>query len=191
MTSLDRQFWNEKYKNNRTGWDLGEVSPPLKNYIDQLDDRSQSILIPGAGNAYEADYLIEKGFKALTIIDIAPKLVQQLKTRFHHDNVTIIEGDFFEHEGNYDLILEQTFFCALPPEKRSDYVRKMHDLLRPDGRLCGVLFDRQFDGGPPFGGSEKEYRNLFEGSFSECTMERCYNSHPARQGAELWINLKQ
>ncbi len=191
MTALDRQFWNEKYKNDQTRWDLGEVSPPLKKYIDQLDNRSQSILIPGAGNAYEAAYLLENGFEAVTVIDIAPRLVQKLNSQFQDDNITIVEGDFFDHDGNYDLILEQTFFCALPPQKREAYIKKMRDLLNPNGRLCGVLFDRQFDSGPPFGGSEKEYRKLFEGSLSECKMERCYNSHPARKDSELWINMQK
>jgi len=191
MTALGRQFWNEKYKNDQTGWDLGEVSPPLKKYIDQLDDRSQSILIPGAGNAYEAAYLVENGFEAVTVIDIAPRLVQKLNAQFQDDNITIVEGDFFDHDGNYDLILEQTFFCALPPQKREAYVKKMHDLLQPNGRLCGVLFDRQFEGGPPFGGTEEEYRQLFSTTFKTCSISPCYNSHPARKDSEVWIHMQR
>jgi hypothetical protein len=48
-------------RSNETGWDLGQVSPPLKAYIDQLTDKNLRILIPGCGNSYEAEYLLEKG----------------------------------------------------------------------------------------------------------------------------------
>ncbi|MBC7641686.1 MAG: thiopurine S-methyltransferase, partial [Flavobacterium sp.] len=31
---LDQTYWDNQYKANATGWDLGQVSPPIKNYID-------------------------------------------------------------------------------------------------------------------------------------------------------------
>ncbi|WP_316930385.1 class I SAM-dependent methyltransferase [Formosa agariphila] len=56
-------FWNEKYKNNDIGWDLGTVSPPLKSYFDQLTNKDLKILIPGGGHAHEAEYLHQNGYK--------------------------------------------------------------------------------------------------------------------------------
>jgi methyl halide transferase len=50
------QYWSERYEKSQTGWDVGNVSPALKDYFDQLTDKSISILIPGCGNAYEAEY---------------------------------------------------------------------------------------------------------------------------------------
>lgn len=190
-TILDKTFWNERYVNNQTGWDLGEVSPPLKHYIDQLENTSARILIPGAGNAYEMSYLIEKGFSNVSIIDIAPRLIASLKKRKGTEHVNLIEGDFFNHSGTYDLILEQTFFCAISPDRRDEYVKKMHELLDTNGKLCGVLFDREFEGGPPFGGNRKAYKTRFENDFTINTLETCYNSHPAREGSEVWINLSK
>lgn len=190
--SLDQEFWNSKYENNLTGWDLGEVSPPIKEYIDQLQNKKLKILIPGAGNAYEAKYLIDKGFSNVTVIDIAPRLIDKLKQDFKGNNaIQLIHGDFFEHNGKYDIILEQTFFCAIHPSLRPDYIQKMKSLLSKDGKLCGVLFNREFIGGPPFGGSKEEYLNLIEGRLKVNTMEVCYNSHPARKNTELWINLQK
>ena len=188
-TQLNKDFWNNRYVNNQTGWDLGEVSPPLKAYVDQLENKSISILIPGAGNAHELAYLLEKGFTNVTIIDIAPKLIQRLKEKYGLTNATILEGDFFQHQGAYDLILEQTFFCAIHPSQRKDYVQKMHDLLSVNGKLCGVLFNRDFDGGPPFGGSITEYEKLFPTFFDEVSLEICYNSHEARAKNEAWVAL--
>lgn len=189
---LSPSFWNSKYENQTTGWDLGEVSPPIKTYIDQIEDKEIRILIPGAGNAYEAKYLIEKGFTNITVIDIAPILVKKLKKEWKgNSSINIIEGDFFKHEGSYDLIIEQTFFCAIAPSLRDKYVNKMSSLLSHDGALCGLLFNRHFEGGPPFGGNVDEYKKRFEDKLKIKTMEECYNSYPARQGSELWINLKK
>ena len=49
---LDEAYWNSQYNANTTGWDLGQVSPPLKAYIDQLTNKNLRILIPGCGNTY-------------------------------------------------------------------------------------------------------------------------------------------
>lgn len=189
---LDKDFWNTKYENNSTGWDLGMVSPPIKKYIDQIENKDLRILIPGAGNAYEAEYLIDQGFTSVTIIDIAPRLIQELENKFKDTStIRIIEGDFFEHEGEYDLILEQTFFCAIPPSLRPKYVEKMKFLLASTGKLCGLLFNRTFEGGPPFEGNKEEYMELIKGELKIVTMEPCFNSHPARKGTELWIQLQK
>lgn len=190
---LNANFWDNRYKENTTGWDLGQVSPPLKAYIDQLDDKNSSILIPGCGNCYEAEYLIQKGFSSITLIDLSPTLMEQLRERFRNNvGVKIITGDFFNHSGKYDLIFEQTFFCAINPALRKQYVSKMAELLNQSGRLVGLLFSREFENdGPPFGGSEKEYRILFESHFNDITFEHCYNSFPARMDTELFVNLRK
>jgi methyl halide transferase len=187
MENLNADFWNNRYENHQIGWDLGGVSPALKFWMDQLPDKSASILIPGAGNAYEVDYLVALGFTNITVIDIAPKLVAALKQRFASVNeVTIILGDFFELEGKFDVVLEQTFFCAIDPELRSQYVDKMIDLLTDKGQLLGVLFNRSFIGGPPFGGSTEEYEVLFRDKF-EAKFLPCDVSHPARKGSEVLL----
>lgn len=190
---LGQDYWNNQYLANQTGWDLGEVSPPLKAYIDHLADKGIKILIPGCGNTYEADYFLEKGFTDITLIDIAPALVEKLQKKYgSNPAVKVILGDFFEHTGNYDLVLEQTFFCAIEPSQRSAYVKKMSEIIVPGGVLAGVLFDREFDKpGPPFGGCKCQYEPLFHPYFDFLHFESCRNSFPARQGTELFMELKR
>ncbi len=190
---LDQKYWDQQWKSGSTGWDLGKVSPPISEYIDQLKDKNLAILIPGCGNAYEAEYLLEKGFTNVTLIDISPTAVDILKQKFlNHKHIRILCEDFFDHKNQYDLILEQTFFCALPPEHRPEYVKKIHDLLKPEGKLVGLLFDREFDfEGPPFGGFKHQYEDLFKEYFELNTFEKATNSFPARNGTELFINFKK
>jgi SAM-dependent methyltransferase len=194
MQVTDPQYWNNRYQQAETQWDIGYPSTPLKEYIDQVTDKNQSILIPGCGNSYEAEYLLQNGFSNITLIDIASLLTAELEKKFNNylnKELTIITGDFFELSNQYDLIIEQTFFCALDPALRKSYVKKMHELLKPGGRLVGVLFNRSFEGGPPFGGSQDEYEELFKEKFEIIKLEPCYNSIQPREGAEVFLNVKK
>lgn len=182
--------WNKRYQDNQIGWDLGKPSSPHKAYIDQLDNKQLRILIPGAGNAYEAEYLFNQGFSNVTIIDVAISPIHNLKTRVpSFPDKHLIHGDFFEHSGKYDLILEQTFFCAIDPSLRPDYVAKVKELLSDKGKLVGLLFNRTFENNPPYGGDQKSYQSLFSQHFGDIYMEPCYNSIPARSGSELFISI--
>ncbi|WP_281637755.1 methyltransferase domain-containing protein [Flavobacterium marginilacus] len=192
MENSNQTFWDNQYKADILGWDLGTISPPIKSHIDTLKNKNIRILIPGCGNSYEAEYLLEQEFTNITIIDIAPVLVEKLKIKFRNSPaINIILGDFFEHQGEYDLIIEQTFFCALLPEMREDYVSKMHQLLAKEGTIAGLLFNRIFESNPPFGGSQKEYEILFKDTFNFIKMEECQNSVAPRSGTELWIEFQK
>ncbi len=190
---MNEEFWSQRYKENKTGWDLGSVSTPIKEYIDQLTNKELKILIPGAGNSYEAEYLFKKGFKNITICDIAAKPLQNLKERLpEFPEEQIINKDFFKLRGRYDLILEQTFFCAIPIEMRPEYARKSSELLDQNGRLSGLFFDFELNAdGPPFGGNKEEYLTYFSPYFKIDIFDRCYNSISPRKGNELFFKFRK
>jgi len=190
---LDAKYWEERYLGNQLGWDIGHPSTPLVQYFDQLSDKSLKILIPGAGNAYEAEYLHKAGFEEVYVIDLAPSALSNLKQRVpEFPEGHLIEGDFFGHRGQYDLIVEQTFFCALHPELRKKYAEHMHLNLKKGGKLVGVLFeDELFTDHPPYGGERTEYRTYFEPVFKIHTLDRCYNSIKPRADRELFILLEK
>lgn len=188
MTLFNKSYWENRYTKNETGWDIGVVSTPLQTYIDQLTNKNISILIPGAGNGYEFDYLLNKGFQDTYVIDIAQKPLDTILERNEIEKKHLIHQDFFEHNGQYDLIIEQTFFCALDPSLRRNYVTKMLELLKPNGKIIGLLFNFELTlEGPPFGGSKEEYINLFNDYFTIKTLENCYNSIKPRLNRELFF----
>jgi len=193
MLNLDESFWSSRYQLGYTGWDIGSPSPPLYQYLCQLHTKNITVLVPGAGNGHEVAAAWDLGFKQIFLLDISNLPINNfLEKKPDFPSHHTIHQDFFAHESQYDLILEQTFFCALDPALRTEYVKKMHRLLLPGGRLVGVLFNRQFDGaGPPFGGSATEYRQLFEPYFELEKLESCYNSIPQRLGHEVFINLRK
>jgi methyl halide transferase len=189
---LSQSYWDERWQKGETGWDIGQASPALVAYLSQVKDKNVRILIPGAGSGYEADWLWANGFRNVTICDWSPKALDGIQQRipdFPKEN--LVAGDFFELEREFDLIMEQTFFCALPVSLRHAYAIKMFSLLAQGGTLAGLMFDFPLESGPPFGGSVKEYQELFRGLFDIKTMERCYNSIKPREGRELFVILKK
>lgn len=191
MNSFTPEYWDERYSNEQTGWDIGYISTPLKEYFDQLTDKNMKILVPGAGNGHEVEYLFGKGFKRTYLLDFSLKSIQNFKKR--NPNVpdkNLIQENFFHHSGQYDLIIEQTFFSAISPSMRVEYAKKCYDLLENQGKMAGLLFGHQFDfEGPPFGGSREEYENIFSPFFSVDVLETAHNSIAPRQGSELFIKL--
>jgi len=187
---LSKDFWEEKYNKGDLKWDIGYISPPLKTYIDQLENKKIKILVPGAGNGYEVTYLHQLGFENVYVVDLAEQplhFIASVCPGFPKNR--LIQADFFDLEQeDFDLVLEQTFFCALPPEHRSDYVQKMTELLKPDGKIVGLFFDFPLtENGPPFGGSKTEYESLFQPYFQIKVLERAYNSIEPRKDKELFF----
>lgn len=186
---FDKAYWDHRYKENKTGWNIGYVSPPIEKYIEQLKDKSTSILIPGAGNSFEAELFWNKGFTNTFVLDIAKQPLENLKNRVENfPDEQLLHHDFFDLNKKYDLIIEQTFFCALNPDLRKQYVEKMFQLLKPNGKLTGLLFDFPLtESGPPFGGSVEEYNAIFSKYFKIKTLQRATNSIKERQGKELFF----
>ena len=188
---MDEHFWTDRYEHHNTPWDLGKSSPPLIAYLQRIHHKDLKILIPGAGNGYDSEWLYKHGFHNSYVLDISHVPLDNLKRRVpQFPSERLLMGDFFNLKEKFDLIIEQTFFCALEPHQRKDYVKKMHEILKPGGRLVGVLFDFPLtDQGPPFGGSSEEYEDLFSEYFNIYRMERCYNSIKPRSGNELFFEL--
>lgn len=186
---LSKEYWQERYSKHETGWDIGSPSTPLKEYIDGLHDKTTKILIPGCGNAYEAAYLYEKGFTNTYLVDFAEAPLKAFAERYpDFPENQLICNDFFNLEGQFDLILEQTFFCALDPALRDNYCRKMASLLAPKGKLVGLLFNQIFEKeGPPFGGFLEEYKPQLSQYLNIQLLEECRNSIPPRAGKELFM----
>ena len=188
---LSANAWENRYLNNDIGWDLGEVSTPLKEYFDQLENKEIKILIPGGGNSYEAEYLFNNGFENVFVVDVSKSAIENIQERIpNFPSKHLINGDLFELENKFDLIIEQTFFCAINPNLREAYVLKMNELLKPNGKLVGLMFNVPLNKDkPPFGGNKEAYIAFFKPHFNIEKMDTCYNSFGNRKGRELFVKL--
>ena len=186
-------YWTGRYVQGNIPWDAGSVTTPIKEYTDQLTNKELKVLIPGAGNAYEAEYMWRRGFENVKVVDLSEIPLNALKKRcpaFPDKN--LLHEDFFNLQEQYDLIIEQTFFCVLHPGQRKAYVAKLLELLTPGGKLAGVLFDDPlFTSHPPYGGNMDEYRRYFFPFFEELVFERCFNSIPPRANREIFMLVRK
>lgn len=196
MTSFDQTYWNQRYQAGQTGWDLAGVSPAFQAWVRSRADFDAPTLIPGCGNAHEARYLLDNGFRNIHLLDISTNLIQSLQHDFaepiQDGKITLHCQDFFSFQGTFEWIFEQTFFCALDPSLRPDYVQQMHDLLSASGQLIGLLFNRSFStDGPPFGGTLSEYKALFAPYFHIHQLHPTDMSISPRLGSEVWIEFSK
>ena len=185
---LNNNYWDQRYQLDNTPWDLGSYSPSLIYLAERYAQVDSAILLPGAGLGHDLMELYRRGFHRTVALDWSAEVVDRLRQTDPKLPVeSVIHADFFQHAGCYDLILEQTFFCALHPSQRFDYINHMSTLIKPGGILAGVWFVFPLtDQGPPFGGQAAEYRQLLACKFDLLRFERCRFSVPERWGKE-WL----
>lgn len=147
--------WAARYREDDIPWDQGRAHPELDRLIEygHLDLPGGTALVPGCGNGHDALALARAGWK-VTALDFAEEPVASLAPQLEaHGGEARVE-DAFEHRGQYDLLFEHTFFCAIDPSDRPRWGEFAARNLKPGGRLVMILVPvgkPAEDGGPPFG----------------------------------------
>jgi SAM-dependent methyltransferase len=147
------KFWEQRYLDENTPWDRGEVSPALRHWLATGALQVGRILVPGCGRGYEVVELAQRGFEVVGI-DTAPAAVVSLERRLDEAQVTaeVICSDLLEWKParEFDAIYEQTCLCAMAPSVWPDYSRLLGEWLRPGGSLYVLFMQTGQPGGPPY-----------------------------------------
>lgn len=163
-------------------FDVAGVSLPLKAELERRNHAPRpgmSALVPGSGRAYDALALAQHGFSSVTAVDLSPaactaaleEISQSSLSRETRGRIDVRCGDFFELEGRYDFIWDNTFLCALDPAARGRWAGQMEALLAPGGELVTCVFPiGEREGGPPFALSVPLVRGLLEPVGFEATL---------------------
>ena len=186
-------FWENRYKKEEIGWDLGAETPVFTAISEKL--KPGKVCILGCGNGYDAISFSKKGF-SVTAVDFAKTPINNLQIAARSLSLSIetIRKNIFDlipdYSSQFDYIIEQTCFCAIDPKKRQQYNNLVHDLLKVGGKLIGLWMplDKDIiDGGPPFGVKENEVKKLFSKRWK--ITEDCFptESIEARRGREKLI----
>jgi SAM-dependent methyltransferase len=147
-----------------------------------------SVLIPGCGLAYEVRAFDEAGWK-VTAIDFSPVAVKRARSQLGALADRVVEGDFFQHDfgsQRFDLIYERTFLCALHPDLWPDYVRRMTQLLQPNGKLAGIFLYGAIGEPPPYPLSPAKANELLGKNFTLINTLPVIDSLPLFAGNERW-----
>ena len=185
--------WESLYVAGETGWDKGESSPVLRAYLAEKQI-SGRWLVPGCGRGHDVLALAEAGASEALGLDLAPTAVEDANASLADlPNASVVCGDLFalppEFLSAFDGVFEHTCFCAIPRDRRSDYVRAVASALKPGGTLVGVFYLTPRDSpdpalGPPFNTSLAELDELFSPQFTLATDETPAVAFPGREGRE-------
>ncbi|KAG0368229.1 TPMT family [Gamsiella multidivaricata] len=188
--------WNELWKRDIHPWDKETPSPALIEVIEQKPisaqiPKSGNALVPGCGRGVDVFYLGNENRKAYGL-DISPIAVQQCKDIRTKKGVSesqaeFMVGDFFKFDipsGGFQLVYDYTFFCAIQPELRPAWGRRMAELIPTDGVLITLMYPLgNHADGPPFAVSEAAYHEQLDSNFACLLVDSC-SSFDTRQGKE-------
>ncbi|MBN21208.1 MAG: hypothetical protein CL678_07960 [Bdellovibrionaceae bacterium] len=200
-------YWDSRYREGNTPW---QMSGPSSTLISLLSEASLScgatVLVPGCGTGADALYFAHQGFQ-VSAVDFSKTAVDDLRVQARRCEVPleVLRSDFFDIPSTwnqtFDLVVEHTFFCAIDPKDRENYVSRVKELLKPQGLWIGALFltnEKELyaaplfmeRNGPPFLTSVDVFKKLFSNDFEMKKLEMSQAAHPKRQGNE-WAALLQ
>lgn len=191
--SVEReQFWSQIYQQETPKWDLGKPAPALVDMLPRLKLPKSRVLVLGCGLGHDAAFFAENGH-VVTAVDMSPDAIKGARSLYadRYPQITWIEADLFklshEHHQAYDLVFEQTCYCAINPTLRDELILKWRQFLANQGHLLGVFFAMEKKQGPPFGGTEWELRERLKKHFQFIFWGRWNKSIDRRNGKELLI----
>jgi hypothetical protein len=106
-------------------WDKVVPAPAMKQSLAPPALRGRA-LVPGCSRGHEVALAVEHGLDA-TGLDIAPTGTAEARSAYPRLAERFVTGSVFdppaELRSAYDIVLEHTWLCALPPALRADYRR--------------------------------------------------------------------
>ena len=190
-------FWEESYRSGRTGWDLGMPTPVFRRLAESNQFQPGKMLVICAGRGYDARMFARVGFQ-VTAVDFAEDAIKEMQSLLDPDlSMEVIQADIFDLPAfmneEFEYILEYTCFCAIDPQRRSEYIDSVSNLLKPGGYYIALAFPiGQRTGGPPFLVSPDELIDpLGNQGFELVSREIPHDSVPGREGIEELLVLKK
>lgn len=158
--------WDKCWEQGLTPWDLGQPTPVIAHLHRQGALPKGRALVPGCGTGYDV-VAIASPERHVTGLDISENAIKKAAELFSSipeaRYYSFLKVDFFTWHPTelFDLIFDYTFFCAVEPEMRSVWARKIRDILKPDGELITLMFPiSDHIGGPPYKVSVSDYEEV-------------------------------
>jgi SAM-dependent methyltransferase len=190
-------FWQSKYDEQSTNWDLGGPTPAFVDLYERGTLTPGAMIVLGAGRGYDPVFFASKGFD-VTAVDFADSAAAATKENAAAAQVTltVLQQDMFtldaSHNGKYDYLLEYTCYCAIDPSRRAEYVALTARLVRPGGLIIALMFPvEERPGGPPFGVSLEEADRLYGKWFDLVSREESPLTIEPRKGRELLAKYRR
>lgn len=189
---MDSDFWQQRWRDGRTGFHQDRPTPLLLKHWSTLALAAGTrVLVPLAGKSLDLLWLAARGHRVLGV-ELSPLAVNQFFTEHglvpeifdsrygsHHraGNIELICGDVFGLDAgalaDCAAVYDRAAMIALPPELRRRYVDELYAQLPVGcrGLLITLDYPQQEKVGPPFAVPEMEVRERFEPAWEVATLE--------------------
>jgi thiopurine S-methyltransferase len=193
----DPAYWQQRWRQGRTGWHRDDVMPLLLKHWASLDVAAGArVLVPLCGKSLDMPWLAAQGLRVLGV-EVASQALDQffaenhLEPRLHAQrdgdhytvevsggSIEIILGDVFgvatETCLACDAVYDRAALIAFSPSARERYAREVYGPLPPGCR--GLLITLEYPPGemegPPYSVDEPEVRRLFAPAWDVDLLER-------------------
>lgn len=185
--------WLERWREGRIGFHRDHPHPMLVKHWPGLGVRpGTKVLVPLCGKSLDMRWLAGQAHPVLGI-ELAPEAIEQfmaegegVATRYRQagfqvcrqGNVELWCGDFFhfhiEQAAEIGAFYDRASLIALPPATRQRYAFHLAQLVPPgsQGLLVSLTRPPGDEGGPPFGVSDEEVRQLFAPNYRVTLLEQ-------------------
>jgi len=188
--------WEDAWREGRTHWDAGDSPPVLKSLVANGSLPNGRAIVPGCGTGYDL-LTLSQAVDRVVGVDLAPTAKHAFdgfvaEQGYDAERTQYLVEDFFsfQPEVPFDLFWDYTFLCALDPDRRRDWARRVDELLADNGELVTLIFpvvdEPMNPGGPPHPMSPDLVRGLLEPRWRATYLEPVAVSHPGRVGKE-WL----
>jgi len=195
LHKTDETDWEARYQTGDTPWEKGEAAPPLVDFLARYSMQGE-VFVPGCGSGHDVRAITKQGSKGstkVTGLDLSPSAIDRARAIPSVTNEIYELGDLFDlptsWHGRFDWVAEHTCFCAIPPSRRTDYVRAISQILKPGGHFFAIFFmTPDAEQGPPFGTTKEELSELFDPHFElleEWVPERAFEGREGRELCQL------
>jgi len=162
------------YEENRGRFDMSEV---LDTFFSKLDIENGHLLDLGCGSGEPiAQYFADQNWTVIGVdfsqrmIELASKYVPEMQTI--HADITQVEFK----SNQFNAITASYSLFHIPANQHVDLFKKMHEWLRPNGKLLFTYATKEYTGSKEFDG----YKNFMG--------QELYYSH--KDPNELYIDLE-
>lgn len=196
QVKLSAEFWEGRYQEGTTRWNLGQPAPPFVTLLNSSDaPKPGRMAVLGSGHGHDALLFAAHGFEVVGF-DFAPSAIEvataaaqsrQLSAQFLQRDIFQLPEEF-PHA--FDYVLEHTCYCAILPKQRADYVQVVRSILRPQGELIALFWAHDRPDGPPFGTTAEELLQRFAPDFDVISITQPANSVDMRKGKEYLMRLR-
>jgi SAM-dependent methyltransferase len=185
LDPAEPEFWDLRFREGFMPWDAGGVPAALREFLAR-EPAGRRVLVPGCGSGHEVRALAAAGHDVVAI-DFSAAAIETARRVLGELGDLAVQGDFFAHPvGQFDLVYERAFLCALPRPHWLRWAARVAEVLRPGGRLAGFFFWSDDERGPPFGLKHGELEALLAPGFDRIEDAPVADSIPVFAGRERW-----